>query len=117
MACCNTPGCTGAAFNQATQTFLTATGTTSWTATTANMPLVDGHTYNLVVQTIDVAGNTDSTAAASSFVYDTTAPTVSAVTSATADGAFTTGGVISIQVSFSESVTVTGTPDGTDPAP
>jgi hypothetical protein len=41
---------------------------------------------------------------------DVTAPTVSGVTSTTADGAYKIGDVIAITVTFSESVTVTGTP-------
>jgi hypothetical protein len=41
---------------------------------------------------------------------DTTAPTVSSVTSSTANGTYKVGDAISIQVTFSESVTVTGTP-------
>lgn len=41
---------------------------------------------------------------------DTTAPTVSSVTSSTANGAYNAGDSISIQVTFSETVLVTGTP-------
>src|SRR5690606_12486069 len=41
---------------------------------------------------------------------DTTPPTVTGVTASTADGAYNAGDSISIQVSFSENVTVTGTP-------
>jgi hypothetical protein len=41
---------------------------------------------------------------------DITAPTVSGVTSTTADGAYKIGDVIAITVTFSEAVTVTGTP-------
>ena len=43
-------------------------------------------------------------------MYDTTAPTVTNVTSTSADGSYTTGAVIPITVTFSEAVTVTGTP-------
>ena len=43
-------------------------------------------------------------------VTDTTVPTVSSVTSSTANGTYKAGVAISIQVNFSESVTVTGTP-------
>ncbi|GEM_PF-4002588 len=39
-----------------------------------------------------------------------TAPTVTSVSSTTADGSYRAGSVISIQVNFSEAVTVTGTP-------
>ena len=41
---------------------------------------------------------------------DTTAPTVSGVTSSTANGSYNAGATVSIQVGFSENVTVTGTP-------
>src|SRR5205823_2275245 len=41
---------------------------------------------------------------------DTTAPTVSGVTSSTTNGAYKAGQTISIQINFSEPVTVTGTP-------
>jgi hypothetical protein len=46
----------------------------------------------------------------SAYSYDTTAPTVSSVSSTTANGAYTTGSTIHVTVSFSEAVTVTGTP-------
>ncbi|MDC6170173.1 beta strand repeat-containing protein, partial [Paucibacter sp. XJ19-41] len=45
-----------------------------------------------------------------SYRVDTTDPTVSSVSSTTAAGSYGVGQVISIQVVFSESVTVTGTP-------
>nr|WP_233252236.1 DUF4347 domain-containing protein [Limnohabitans sp. 2KL-17] len=41
---------------------------------------------------------------------DTTAPTVTSVSSSTSNGTYKTGGLISVQVNFSESVFVTGTP-------
>ncbi|MGL6646043.1 cadherin domain-containing protein, partial [Aeromonas caviae] len=45
-----------------------------------------------------------------SYLVDTTAPVVSGVSSTTAAGTYGVGSVISIQVSFSEAVTVSGTP-------
>nr|WP_282101232.1 cadherin repeat domain-containing protein [Aeromonas genomosp. paramedia] len=45
-----------------------------------------------------------------SFLVDTTAPVVNGVSSPTAAGTYGVGSVISIQVSFSDAVTVTGTP-------
>ncbi|MFL5946525.1 MAG: beta strand repeat-containing protein [Gaiellaceae bacterium] len=50
-----------------------------------------------------LAGNKD-------IVIDTAAPTVTNVTSTVADGSYTVGAVIPITVTFSEAVTVTGTP-------
>ncbi len=43
-------------------------------------------------------------------VADSTAPTVTSVSSSTANGSYKVGDVVSVQVAFSESVTVTGTP-------
>jgi hypothetical protein len=43
-------------------------------------------------------------------VADTTAPMITSATSSTANGSYKSGQSISIQVNFSESVTVTGTP-------
>ncbi len=65
----------------------------------------------------DTSGNamtnfTPSTnlAANKAIVIDTTAPTVSSVTSSTTNGSYTTGATISLQVNFTEAVNVTGTP-------
>ena len=65
----------------------------------------------------DTAGNAMSSfaiatnlAASSALVIDTTAPTVSNVTSSTNDGTYNESDSISIQVTFSETVSVTGTP-------
>ena len=49
-------------------------------------------------------------AASSALVIDTTAPTISGVSSTTAAGTYKADDAISIQVTFSEAVTVTGTP-------
>jgi len=46
---------------------------------------------------------------AKSIVIDTTAPTVASVGSSTANGSYKAGAIVSIQVAFSENVTVTGT--------
>lgn len=52
------------------------------------------------------AGTADS----SNYAIDTLAPSVTSVTSSTANGTYKVGDVISVQVNFAESVTVTGTP-------
>src|SRR5919197_420127 len=67
----------GTAFNSASQVFLTATGTSSWSYSIASSKLTDGHTYNISVQTTDDAtnANTNNSAASASFVYDTTSAT------------------------------------------
>ena len=55
-------------------------------------------------------GSTNSSVANGVFVIDTTAPTVSGVSSSTSNGTLGIGQTISIQVTFSEIVNVTGTP-------
>ena len=60
--------------------------------------------------TLPAPGAANSLGANKNIVVDTNAPTVSGVTSSTANGTYTVGAVIAIQVSFSEAVTVTGTP-------
>ena len=64
---------------------------------------------NLNVQ-LPAPGTSGSLGANKNLVIDTAAPTVTGVTSSTADGSYVTGSTVSIQVSFSEAVTVTGTP-------
>jgi len=73
--------------------------------------LTNGTNYKFKV----VASNASGPGTASGFSaivtpVDTTAPTVSNVTSSTSNGTYGVGRSISIQVTFSESVTVTGTP-------
>src|SRR5262249_11329394 len=99
----------GASFNQASIFFNAAGGTTSWTyATPAAAGLTNGHTYTITVRSTDAAGNTGT--ATRTFVYDTTAPTVTTVTSTKADGTYPVGTLIPVTITFSEAVTVTGTP-------
>ncbi len=101
----------GATFNQAA-IFYNATGgtTNAWTYATATLvgQLTNGHTYTITAKSTDPAGNTGTTTR--TFVYDTAAPTVSNVSSTKADGAYPAGTLIPITVTFSENVTVTGTP-------
>ena len=61
---------------------------------------------------VDGAGNTSaaSTSTDGAVTFDATAPTVTGLTSTTADGAYKAGDVITVTVGFSEAVTVTGTP-------
>src|SRR6202043_1616421 len=77
------------------------------TATLAGQ-LTNGHTYTITARSTDPAGNTGTTTR--TFVYDTAAPTVTNVSSTKADGAYPSGPSIPITVTFSENVTVTGTP-------
>ena len=100
----------GATFNQGSIFYNAAAGTTSWTYSTATLvgQLTDGHTYTITARSTDAAGNTGTTTR--TFVYDTTAPTVTNVTSTKADGAYSSGTSIPVTVTFSENVTVTGSP-------
>ena len=64
-------------------------------------------------QLSDASGNTvasNSSLSSITVTNDTNAPTVSSVSSNTADGTYNIGDVIEIAVTFSEVVTVTGTP-------
>ncbi len=76
---------------------------------------------NAATLTLSAPGTAGSLGANKAIVIDTTAPTVTGVTSSLADGTYTTGQLIPIQVSFSENVYVTGIPTltlatGTPPA-
>ena len=57
----------------------------------------------------DRIGN-ETSCVSDTIVHDSVAPTVSNVTSATANGSFAVGGSVAVQVVFSEAVTVVGTP-------
>ncbi len=59
---------------------------------------------------VDVAGNPSTCTNLVTYTHDSILPTVSSVTSSTADGSYNLGAVINVTVNFSESVTVTGTP-------
>ncbi|HEX5791708.1 MAG TPA: DUF4347 domain-containing protein, partial [Rheinheimera sp.] len=65
---------------------------------------------NSATLTLASPGAANSLGASKALVVDGVAPTVASVTSSTADGTYKAGDVISIQVSFTEAVMVTGTP-------
>ena len=60
--------------------------------------------------TLPAPGSAGSLGANKSIVIDTTAPTVTGVTSTTANGTYGVGSVITITVGWSKPVVVTGTP-------
>jgi hypothetical protein len=60
--------------------------------------------------TLPTPGTSGSLGANKSIVIDTSAATVTNVTSPTADGTYNVGAVITVTVQFSQTVTVTGTP-------
>ena len=83
------------------------------TSLTLNGATIQDAAGNSATLTLPATGGSDSLAANSTLVIDTTAPTVQSVSSSTADGTYTTGDVITITVVFSEAVTVNtsgGTP-------
>ncbi len=104
----NLASITSAADNQWNSVSIAASGTNTNLAATG---LADG-TY--VLYSVDAAGNL-SVASTNSVTIDSTAPTVAslAITSATGiqNDTLNAGDVLSVTVSFSEAVTVTGAPD------
>ena len=58
----------------------------------------------------DLAGNASSCSSLTSYIYDTISPTVTMVSSSSANGTYRVGQIVSITVSFTEPVNVTGTP-------
>ncbi|KRB75761.1 DUF4347 domain-containing protein [Noviherbaspirillum sp. Root189] len=65
---------------------------------------------NNATLTLATPGAAGSLGANKNIVVDTAAPTISGVTSSTANGSYKVGDVIAVQVNFSEAVTVTGPP-------
>ncbi len=62
--------------------------------------------YTCTITVTDSAGNASSALSVNTFVIDTTAPTVSSVSSSTSDGTYRTDDNITLIVTFSEQVTV-----------
>jgi len=88
---------------------VTANGSGAWTLTPGSN--LAAATYTITAAATDAAGNVSTASAGGSLIIDITAPTISGgVTSSTADASYKTAQTISIQVGFSEAVTVTGTP-------
>ena len=65
---------------------------------------------NNAILTLAAPGDAGSLGASNAIVIDAVRPLVTDVTSSTLDGTYTTGAVISIQVTFDDVVTVVGTP-------
>ncbi|WP_207429042.1 YDG domain-containing protein [Pedobacter sp. SYSU D00535] len=82
----------------------------SATALALNSGTIKDGSNNDATLTLPTPGAANSLGANKALVIDGVAPTVSGVTSSTANGSYKAGDVISIQVNFSEAVTVTGTP-------
>ena len=71
--------------------------------------ITDG-ALNSATLTLVNPGAAGSIANSKNIVIDTTAPTVANVVSTNADGSYNAGDVITVRVTFSESVAITGTP-------
>lgn len=69
----------GAGFNQGTQTWLTGTGTTSWTRA-ADMTFTEGEDYTVHVRARDVAQNLSPVTGPLTFTYDVTDPNTTITT-------------------------------------
>jgi hypothetical protein len=85
----------------------TVTGTSGSCVITG---LTNGTAYKFSAIATNGAGSSSSSTASSSATPIAISPTVSSINSTTANGSYKVGGTISIQVTFSESVIVTGTP-------
>jgi len=91
---------------------ISATSSTVYTAVftpTANTQSGTGAISVAIGVFADAAGNTNTASSTSSITYDTQVPTVSNVTSSSTNGTFSIGDSVSIQITFTEAVTVSGT--------
>ncbi|MGE7419076.1 FG-GAP-like repeat-containing protein, partial [Methylobacterium tarhaniae] len=107
----------GSGTNSLTFTYTVQAGDTSadldvlaTTALALNGGTIKDAAGNAATLTLAAPGAAGSLGAAKAITVDTTAPTVTGVSASTADGTYKAGDTISLQVGFSEAVTVTGTP-------
>jgi hypothetical protein len=103
-----TPAITGVSGSGATYTVTASTGTGSGTL---GLNLVDNDSIvDAVGNPLGGPGAGNGSFTGQVYTIDRTVPTVLGVTSSVANGTYGTGSVIPVQVTFSESVIVTGTP-------
>jgi subtilisin-like proprotein convertase family protein len=107
----------GSGTNTLTFTYTVASGQSanpldeaSTTALTLNGGTIKDAATNAATLTLPAPGTTGSLGVNKSIVIDTTAPSVSGVSSTTANGTYGVGSVIAITVTFGKPVVVTGTP-------
>ncbi len=107
----------GSGTSTLTFTYTIAAGHTSndldyWstTALALNSGSIKDSVGNDATLTLAAPAAANSLGANKAIVIDTSAPSVTGVTASTSDGTYGIGQAVSIQVSFSEAVTVTGTP-------
>ncbi len=79
----------GATFTAACPNYIATAGTTSWSYALASGAFTNGHSYTETVQTTDVAGNVNNSAATATWAYDTSAPSSATLTS---NGVYNTAG-------------------------
>ncbi len=82
----------------------------SASALSVNGGTIEDTIGNNVDLTLPAPGTSGALGVNKSIVIDTTSPTVTNVSSTTANGTYGVGGVVTVTVSFSEAVNVTGTP-------
>ncbi|GCC49874.1 hypothetical protein SanaruYs_00880 [Chryseotalea sanaruensis] len=90
-------------------------GNTVWTQTFTHNGTVETQAAATAVVSngsgaTDVVGNTDVGDASPSFVIDTRPPSITSITSPTANGSYTTGANIIVRVVFNENISLSGTP-------
>ena len=83
---------------------------TSVNALTLNGGTIKDASGNVAILTLAAPGAADSLGANKNIIIDTTAPTVTGVSSSTADGSYKEGDLVVVQVTFLEAVIVDGTP-------
>jgi len=76
---------------------------------TATSVVVSGTARDTATNELDVSLPPTNIATGSNIVIDTTAPTITSITSSTADGSYGVGANVTIRINFSESITLTGT--------
>ena len=87
----------------------TASGAVPSGPTTVAFNTLSAGTHsNCTVRVTDTAGNASSLLPVTSFVIDTTAPTITSITSTTADGSYKVGAAINLTINFSEAVSSAG---------
>jgi len=77
---------------------------------TLNGGTISDAALNDAVPTLPATGAANSLAGNKAIVIDTTSPAVASVSSSTADGSYGAGNTIAVTVTFTDPVTVTGTP-------
>jgi hypothetical protein len=108
---------TGSGGSTLTWNYTVASGNTSsdldYQSTSAlvlNSGTIKDAAGNNAILTLPSPGEANSLRANKALVVDGVVPTVSSITSTTADGTYKQGDAVAITVTFSEAVTVTGTP-------